>query len=366
MKTLIMNCVVLSLFVRSVYADDLAHLSDDFSNASSQSDWLRLNDVEGWNADQLEVWDVNTSRAGHMRLMPHTSAWFDDLRGVLVHKNVTGDFVVTARMEIGSRSDMNLPPSRLFSLAGLFAHSPRNITSAAPTPYTTSPVWPPAANGSDWQPGTDNYIFLSYGSAGNPGTWQYEVKTTVNGDSTLYYDNSGVPNSNTVELQMVRVGDTVVVMRRHPGGNWIVENRYPNSAHSLPVLGETLQVGITAYTDWNNLQDDYWNGGSHSSQFHHNYTVLDGPEMQPDLIVDVDYIRFNRPDAALTEELLQSLTTSFDPSTGQSTAFDLPGDGAGLYLGDNVAVVPEPSTLLLVSLFGILGLVLVPMKLRKR
>jgi hypothetical protein len=334
-------------------ADDLAHLSDEFNEASSQANWLRLNDVEGWNADQLELWDVNTTRPGHMRLMPHTSAWYDDLRGVLVHKNVTGDFVVTARMEIGSRSDITAPPNRLFSLGGLFMHTPRGITSAAPTPYTTAPVWPPAANGSDWQPDTDNYVFLSYGTAGNPGTWQYEVKTTVNGSSTLYFDNSGVPDSNVVELQMVRVGQTVVVMRRHPGGNWIVENRYPNADHPLPVLEDTMQVGITTYTDWNNIGEDYWNGGDPETQFHHNYSVLDGPGMQPDLIVDVDYMRFNRPAPELTEALLQSLTTSYNPATNDSIAFELPSDGAGLYLGDNVVVIPEPGTLMLMLVFGL-------------
>ncbi|WFB36029.1 hypothetical protein P3T73_17895 [Kiritimatiellota bacterium B12222] len=334
-------------------SDDLAALSDEFDDAASQADWLRLNDVEGWHADQLETWDVNTSRPGHMRLMPYTSAWYDDLRGVLVHKNITGDFVVTTRMQIGSRTDMTLAPSRLFSLAGIFIHDPRGITSAAPTPAATEPVWPPAAHGSDWAPDTDNYVFLSYGSAGNVGTWQYEVKTTVNGDSTLYYDDSGVPDSNTVELQLVKVGNTVVVMRRHPGGNWIVENRYPNAAHDLPEFGETLQVGITAYTDWGNIGSDYWDGGNPETQFHHNYSVLDGAAMNPDLIVDVDYFRFNRPSPELTEEMLQALGTSFNPANGQSTAFDLPSTGAGMYLGDQVAVIPELSSVTLMLLSGI-------------
>lgn len=258
---------------------------------------------------------------------------------MLAYKEVTGDFIVTSRMEIGSRADITQAPNRLYSLGGLFMHSPRGITSAAPTPYTTAPV-PVGTNDSDWQPDTDNYVFLSYGSAGNPGNWQYEVKTTVNGDSTLYFDDSGVPDSHIVELQMVRVGSTVVVMRRHPGGEWIVENRYPNPAHALPVLEDTMQVGITAYTDWNNIEDDYWNGKDPETQFLHNYAVLDGPEMQPDLIVDVDFMRFNRPDPELTEELLQALTISFDPATGQSNAFALSDSGAGLYLGDNVAAIP--------------------------
>jgi len=335
-------------------ADDIAHLSDEFNDASTQANWLRLNDVEGWNADQLELWDVNTTRPGHLRLMPYSSSWFDNMRGVLVHKNVTGDFVVTARMEIGSRNDITLPPNRLYSLGGIFVHQPRDIFSAAPTPPTSDAVWPPDANGSDWVPDTDNYVFLSYGSAGNPGNWEYEVKTTVNGNSNLYFDDSGIPdiNSNIIELQMVKVGETIVVLRRHPGGNWIVENRYPNPDHNFPEFGDTLQVGITAYTDWDNV-GQYLNEGDHETQFYHNYTVFDGPEMVPDLIVDVDYMRFNRPSAELTEAMLLALDTSYNPFTNQSVATELPTDGAGLYLGDNVVVIPEPGTLVLMLVFGL-------------
>ncbi len=326
----------LLLFAAAVRAqDDLAPLSDEFDDAASLSDWQRLYQTEGWVADQLETWDIDTSRPGHMRLMPHTSAWYNNLRGALAYKPVSGDFVVTARLRVSSRSDPSAPPSRLFSLAGLFAFAPRGISSAAPTPYTPASVWPPASHGSDWQPNTDNYIFLSYGSAGNAGTWQYEVKTTLHSDSNLYFANSGVPDSGEIELQMVRVGQTVVVLRRHPGGNWIVENRYPNPSQPLPAFGNDLYVGITAYTDWNLVQD-YWNGGDLAGQFHHNYSVLDGPGAQPDVIADVDYVRYRRPSPLLTEAMLQALPTAYDPGSGQSTAVDLPATGAGEFLGDQV------------------------------
>ena len=192
-------------------ADDLLPLSDEFGDPTTLADWQRLNDVEGWNANHLQVWDIDTSAPGHMRLQPHTSSWFDNLRGVLVFKPVAGDFVVTTRLTLYSRRNPAGPfarPVQSFSLAGLFAHGPRGITAAAPDPVPAGdPAWPPPAAGNpghyttDWAPFTDNYMFLSFGRAGSflPNSddgsrHQYEVKTTRNGDSRLYFAQSGFPS----------------------------------------------------------------------------------------------------------------------------------------------------------------------------
>ena len=108
-------------------------------------------------------------------------------------------------------------PNRQFSLTGIFIHEPRPfITRAAPNPYRTDAVWPPSSFGSDFVSGTENYIFLSYGTAGNPGTRQFEIKTTRNSDSRLYYGASGVPQTNNEAwMQLVRVGNTVVCLRKY-------------------------------------------------------------------------------------------------------------------------------------------------------
>ncbi|NIP96350.1 MAG: hypothetical protein GWO24_24115, partial [Akkermansiaceae bacterium] len=53
--------------------DDLAPLSDEFSGASSLADWRRRAVDEGWGIDQLETWNIDQSRSGHMRLVPHGS-----------------------------------------------------------------------------------------------------------------------------------------------------------------------------------------------------------------------------------------------------------------------------------------------------
>ena len=352
-----------------VFGDDLQPLGDEFGDAGTLARWSRIYQVEGWGHNQLETWDIDTTTSGHMRMMPHTSSWFNNLRGVLVHKPLTGDFIVTAHLSVGSRSDPTQPPSNSFSLAGIFVHRPiPSRLNGTPVPLPAgAPAWPPSGYTTDWAPGQENYIFLSYGAAAAGGTRQYEVKTTISSGSQLYYDNRGIPDSPQIELQLAIVGQTAVVMRRHPGGNWIVENRYtvgggfrreiPNFDHDgEPSTPFSYQVGITTYTDWPNMtgQFDPSNNGntSFASQFHQNYSLLtpaNGWQANPDLIADVDYLRFARPDPALTEALLQALPVDFNNfglSVASAPLAELPATGAGLYLGDNADLplgpAPEP------------------------
>jgi len=51
-------------------ADDIVSLSDEMGNSWSLSDWLRINVTEGWNADQLEAFDIATTTPGWMHMPP--------------------------------------------------------------------------------------------------------------------------------------------------------------------------------------------------------------------------------------------------------------------------------------------------------
>ncbi len=301
-------------------ADTLQPLGDEFNDPATFPRWQELGTVEGWVTPSYEQADIHTTTPGHFRIVPGAVTWYNHLRGLLFFKEVTGDFIVTTHLRVLSRHNPANPlevPNRSFSLSGLFLHAPRAITHAAPVPYTTEAVWPPQNFGSDYVPGTENYLFLSYGSAGNPGTRQFEIKATRNSDSRLYYSANAVPQGdvNQVWLQLVRVGDTIVGLRKHTeAGPWYVENRYPNPAHPFPEFGPTLQVGLTAYTDWDTAAP-YSNGGVASS-FHFNYAPP--ATGSPDLIAEVDYVRLQRPPAALTEAVLQGLSVSYNPATGQT------------------------------------------------
>ncbi len=334
-------------------ADTLQPLGDEFGDAATFSRYQEHGALEGWGANHVESADINTSTAGHFRIVPSTTGWYEHLRGTHFSKNVTGDFIATSHVFVYSRRNLGgpqLPSIRLYSLGGILIREPRAITHAAPVPYTTSAVWPPQNFGSDWTPGDEtwantseavgkgeNYIFLSLGTAGNSGTRQFEIKDTRRSRSELYFSSNGVGGSNEAWLQIVRVGSTVVCMRKHSAaGPWIVENRYPNADHAFPQFGATLQVGITAYTDFNSVVA--YEAGGPQTQFNANYINLPG---QPDLILDVDYLRLQRPDPALTEAMLQGMSVSYNPATNQTAnpPTNLTASPtAATYLGDNANV----------------------------
>ncbi len=270
-----------------ILADDLCFLSDEFSDASSLATWQRLYQTEGWPGDQLEQIDIGATRSGYLSLMPYTSSWFEDLKGVLVFKPVSGDFVVTSRFEATNRTATGAPQVS-FSLAGLFVRTPRDITEPA-----------------DWIPGGENYVFLSAGSANSPGSFQFEVKTTIDSDSDLVISPvcdgacSGIP---AFELRVARLeSNHFIMLRREPDGDWVVHRRYPRT--DMPA---TLQVGLTTYTDWNFIDGLYWPG----NQFGHNNTVItDG---NPDLLAQFDYVRFRRPSIPV-EFQGRNFSAEYDP-----------------------------------------------------
>jgi len=323
--------------------DDLWPLSDEFDDGATQSAWLRNYAVEGWGADKLEVWDIHSTRTGHMRVTPYSSTWFNDFAGALVFKEVTGDFIATIRLDVGRRDGALGRPVSEYSWAGLLVRAPRGISAAAPNPDPgpgTVLPWPPPGEGApghyttEWQPGTENYIYLASGYAtdaidANRNVWQYEAKSTLNSVSNFYSSANGTGADQGVStLQIVRRGQTFVLLRRHGDGPWIIETRY-----DLPAMPATLQVGVTAYTDWAYA-------GS-QNEFHHNRTAAVGVG-NPDIVADIDYFRLQRPQAALSESDLQGL-----PLTGPFGALQtLESSGLEDLLGDAASmpyVLPTPT-----------------------
>jgi hypothetical protein len=217
--------------------DDLAALSDEFDDPSTLADWQRNHITEGWTgADKLQTWNIDTSRTEHMRLMPYTSTWFQNYTGALVYKQITGDFILTLDVEANRRNGQPGRPTRDYSLGGIMIRTPRAFNNAAPVPnanFNTVLPWPPnGAYTTPWTPGTENYIFLSYGYADaglwgdvGGGRWYNEVKTTTNSVSNLYATQTGIPvGENKATLQAVRVGQTFLLLRRHGAGQpWIIE-----------------------------------------------------------------------------------------------------------------------------------------------
>ncbi len=247
-------------------AQPLETYDDEFDNPSTLTNWQRNYLVEGWNANQLETWDIDTTQADRMVMIPYTSTWFNDYRGSYAFKTITGDFVATTEVFVDDRhpADGNMIPESDYSLCGILVRRPRAITNPA----------------VDWTPGGENYVFLSLGNGNSGGTsFQFEVKTTVNSVSTLILQNT---TSNTALIQIARIGGDLIMLRKIPSEPWVVHRRYDRD--DFPA---TLQVGAFAYTDWPNV--------SGSDPFTNNSTVNTNPGNNPDLIAGFEYFHFRAP-----------------------------------------------------------------------
>lgn len=322
--------LLLPFLAAPLLADDLRPLGDEFANPSTLPRFAEHGSHEGWSPGFVEQAAINSPTAGHFRLVPRTCAWFENLRGTFFFKNIAGDFIATVKLKAYSRTRGNpdLPSARTFSLAGIMVRQPRAVTG-----NFTNPAY-------NWTAGGENYIFLSYGTGGDASTRQFEIKSTRNSVSDLYYRPIGIDQNtnNDAWLQIVRVGNTVVCLRKHSAASeWIVENRYPNGQQQLPAFGPVLQVGLTAYTDWPNINFI----GNAAAQLAFNRTGISPGS--PDLIADFDFIRFRRPPAALTESILQSMATRRTSGGIDGPLVHLSASpGAASHLGEN-ANIPAPA-----------------------
>jgi hypothetical protein len=259
------------LALTGIAADDLQVLSDEFDDAGTLSQWQRVYQGEGWGFDQLDQWDINSTRTGHMFMMPHSSSWYQEWRGVQAYKAVTGDFVATTDVTPIRRGGGG-PPASNFSLAGILARTPR----------------PGVTNPASWTTNGENYVFLSLGTADTPGTYQFEVKTTTNSISHLEISSAA---AGRARIQIARIGSSFIALRQFEGGSWEVHRRYTRA--DMPA---TLHVGLTCYTDWNSCSQAGY-------EVHNNNLLTNGlalPEggtllTNPDLEAAFDYMRYQRP-----------------------------------------------------------------------
>jgi len=246
-------------------------LNDEFENASTlHANWQNINDVEGWNAEHLETHNINTSSPGELYMMPYTSSWYQDYRGTLIFKNISQDFVLTTEVSTTNRAGTGLPSST-FSLAGLMIRSAIDYPNGAI---------------NDWQPNSENYIFMAAGYANSGSGPHFEVKNTVNGNSNLQITD--IPTANNVQIRIAKIGGAIIVMFRLPSQNWTVHRRYDRS--DFPT---NIQIGFVTYTDWPKV--------SSYNPYFHNSNVLNpslSPDpsnvaFNPDLIGRFDFARFD-------------------------------------------------------------------------
>lgn len=235
-------------------ADDLEAYSTGFDGSAALDDW-RQHEPVGFTPK----WAEPRVEAGKLVLQPVASGWFEDNQAGHLYRPVTGDFIVTAAMEV--RGTAAALPQTEFSLAGIFVRAPHEVSA------------------DSWQPGEENWLFLSAGTASPAGTPQYEIKTTTDSLSTL----SILPaTEGPTELRIARHGELFTLMVRPEGEDWRVLDQYIR-----PDLPETLNVGLTAYADYGSVAPTYPD--------YRLYNTQGAPTDEADLVAYVDRIDFRRP-----------------------------------------------------------------------
>lgn len=269
---------------------DLAALSDEFDEPASIVQWQRVNETEGWNADQLQAWNVNQTQPGRMVMQPHTAVWYQNWRGPMAFQTVTGDFAFTTEVHVTDRDDIggsdldDIPGESPFSLAGAMIRTPRDITD----PHSD---WAAGSMADDGTNNGENYVFLSLGYGAGGNEFSLEVKTTRNSNSQLELTPLG-PDATTATVQIARLGNSILTLYQLPGESWQVHRRY-----TRPDMPQTLQVGLVSYTDWTKASD--------FDPFTQNNTVLapgvagdptPGEAFNPDITAGFEYARYARPE----------------------------------------------------------------------
>jgi hypothetical protein len=259
----------------SAATTDLASLSDEFDDPESLDQWQRFFAVEGW-PDRLTRCEIGKPRDGVLRLQPRLSNWYGDYHGPLVFKEVEGDFVVTMKIQVEGLN--RAAPMQRWSMAGLMARAPRDITR------------------DTWVPGGENWLILTHGYAHRPREADFEIRNTAESQTAKESIRAAW---GPVELGIARAGSAFILFCRNEGQPWQIAARLWRN--DLP---SRLQVGIGAYTAWMTAQP------VHGDPKAFNREVYAGGH--PDLTALVDYVRFARP--ALPEGTDPKSLTSEDVS----------------------------------------------------
>ena len=193
----------------------VAERTYDFTVPGALASWRRL-EHPGWP----DRWHPVEQTSEGIIIRPHVSSWYEDIIGGLLFQDVEGDFSATARVKVTGIN--GAAPARSFSLGGLMVREEQEEIG---------------------KPSSENWLFITTGSADRRGEQQFEVKTTTKGISTLR--TSPAP-AGWLDLRIVRLRELFTMFQRPAGetamqlvDQWV-----------RPDLPSRLQVGLIAYTDF--------------------------------------------------------------------------------------------------------------------
>jgi hypothetical protein len=267
----------------SAATSDLQSLSTRFDRPESLQGWQEFQ-VQGW----VPKWEPPKVENGRLVLKPRSSGWFEDNTAGHLYREVTGDFIVTTRIKVeGARTPV---PQRSFSLAGLFIREPRTFTRES------------------WTPKNENWLFFSVGTAFPAGRPQFEVKSTYNSLSTLKISEAP---EGWMRLRIARSGELFTLLAQEDGSReWRVLEQFIR-----PDLPDTLNVGLTAYADYDSVAPIYPN--------YQQYNEEGVPTQNADLIAYIESIEFLRPSTPRFPLATLDPRVSFDPQLSEARMRDL-------------------------------------------
>ena len=172
---------------------------------------------EDWQTINPQGVRISVDSAGLILNLIGPLLWFNDQRGVLFYRDVTGDFRATARVRTWKPSDPSAPPGGdgSIQLAGLMART---------------------------QIPAENYVFIVSGNIGL--STGLETKTTTSSQSI--YVQRGLPTGGDAELRLCRVGPTFYLWWRPADSTAAWTHMSTFERRDMP---QTLQVGANIYTD---------------------------------------------------------------------------------------------------------------------
>lgn len=184
--------------------------SDEFNSSKSLSEWSVI------NKEHLKTLKIeNGNLVLEPAKKPSRIAWYEDDQGPLVYKTIKGNFIVEAKLKIGTMKNFQEAPTSQFNSAGLVVRDPRS------------------------RDGRQNWIMYNIGS-------QYmefgrEAKTTENSSSILNIYGTSRDN-NSGKLRICRIGDKLYLYHwLATESKWSSEDAYEE--FDRDDFQEELQVG---------------------------------------------------------------------------------------------------------------------------
>jgi hypothetical protein len=204
-------------------ADPLAVNDDEFPGSALDGDWTIYE--PGLSSAQIVVSGGELNLAANMGGVGF-SFWYMTNEGILVYKEITGDFDMVAGVRVRNYADSGLPTvgDGNYRVAGIAAHDPTRT-----------------------DPNTDlNYVHVGLGCM-NTADIEVEYKNTVDSFSDFTATPTSGSNTGVGELRLRRVGQIFTLFYRHTtGDSWTQVGEYDRTAAPMP---STLQVGFMSYSN---------------------------------------------------------------------------------------------------------------------